>query len=131
MLDKVIKRINPTWIFWEDYVIEDNSDWKWPVLRILKEWLKVPTDEQINQTILEIEVEELKQSKISEYKAIEKEAIGKRSEYITAELLPEWSFKTLKLNKLSEERLDIENRFNLKIQELISLYWDTILQELI
>ena len=68
--------------------------------------------------------------KIQEYKIIEKEATDARAKYLTAELLPEWTFKTFKLNQLEEQRVEIETRFNTKLQELISLYWEEIYNEL-
>ena len=131
MLEKVIKLIRPEWIFWEDYVIEDNSDWLWPVIRYLKEFDNIPTEEEIQTAISEIEFDEEKQSMIQKYRDIEKEAISKRSEYITAELLPEWTFKNLKLSKLETERINIEIQYNDIMNNLISKYWETILNDLL
>jgi len=73
----------------------------------------------------------IKVEKIREYKKIEQEAIKKRSEYLTAELLPEWVFKTMKLQKLEIERTDIEERYNEAINSLVSEYWEEILSELL
>jgi len=48
---------------------------------------------------------------LSQYKDIEEKAITKRSEYLTAELLPESPIKTMKLAKLEAERSEIEAEY--------------------
>lgn len=79
----------------------------------------------------EIEIKETKEIKIRKFKEIKKEAVQKRSEYITAELLPDWVFKTMNLEKLEQDRVEIEARYNECINNLISEYWESILVELL
>lgn len=75
--------------------------------------------------------EEIKSEKINLFKEIKKEAVQKRSEYLTAELLSEWVFKTMSLAKLEEDRVNIEARYNECMNSLISEYWEEILKELL
>lgn len=79
----------------------------------------------------EIEIKETKEVKIRKFKEIKKEAVQKRSEYITAELLPEGTFKIMSLEKLEKDRIDIEARYNDCINNLVLEYWEEILKELI
>lgn len=76
-------------------------------------------------------LENLKKIKIQEYKELEKQATDKRAEYLTAELLPEWSFRDLKLAKLEKEWDEIKANYEAMITELIEKYWGEILNELI
>jgi hypothetical protein len=57
--------------------------------------------------------------------------VQKRSEYLTAELLPEWVFKTMNLTKLENDRVDIEARYNECLNSLILEYWEEILTNLL
>lgn len=131
MLERIYKKLRPEWVFWEDYVIEDNLDWNWPTFRAMKELDNLPTENEIEQAIIEVTNEIEKEDLIKEYRDIEKKAIEKRSEYLTAGLLPEWDFKQLKLSKLEDERINIENEYNLVINKLITKYWNNILVELL
>lgn len=79
----------------------------------------------------EIEIKETKEIKIQKFKEIKKQAIEKRSEYITAELLPDWVFKTMNLEKLEKDRVEIEARYDECINNLVLEYWEEILKELI
>lgn len=58
---------------------------------------------------------------ISKYKDIEERAIAKRSEYLTAELLPESPIKTMKLAKLEAERSEIETEYADIVSNIIRL----------
>ena len=72
-----------------------------------------------------------KQLAIQEFKELEKTATNKRAEYLTAELLPDWEFKTIKLTKLFNEWEEIKTQYENKMQELIDKYWKSILNEII
>lgn len=48
---------------------------------------------------------------LSKYKDVEERAIAKRSEYLTADLLPDSPIKTMKLAKLEAERSEIEAEY--------------------
>ncbi len=58
---------------------------------------------------------------LSRYKDIEEKAIAKRSEYLTAELLPESPIKTMKLAKIEAERTEIETEYADIISNVIRL----------
>ena len=67
---------------------------------------------------------------LNEYKELEEEAMKERLKFLTLDMLDDWVFK---LNKQTESDLkwvDIKNRFNTKITELVGLYWESILDEL-
>lgn len=70
----------------------------------------------------ELKNERLKKSDIQKLKTLEKKATETRSEYLTAELLPEWDFKTRKLEKLEALRIDITAEYEAVMQELINKY---------
>lgn len=88
-------------------------------------------DWEIKEVISEESIEIKKQNEINLFKEIEKKATEKRSEYLTAEMLPEWIFKDMKLEKLIKEWDEIKAEYETKMQELISKYWEEILQELL
>lgn len=127
------------YIFNDDWSIRNSSTTyikeKW--YKTIEENFSMEDQEKINKWYLYIDwklvqsQESLKRELINEYKEIKKEAVEKRSKYLTAELLPEWEFKTMNLEKLEKDRIEIEDKFNRKIQELIELYWKEILNELI
>lgn len=75
--------------------------------------------------------DEIKTEKIQVFREIKKEAISTRSEYLTAELLPDWVFKTMSLAKLEEDRINIEAKYNECMTSLVSDYGETILSELL
>jgi hypothetical protein len=78
------------------------------------------------------EVKEFEKKKdIAEFDSISKRAIEKRSEYLTAELLPEWVFKNMKLDKLEKERVWLEKEYNDIMKILVSKYGEEILEELV
>lgn len=52
-----------------------------------------------------------KQSLINEFWDLEKEAYQKRLDFLTAQVLPDCAFKTLKLQKLSEEESILQQKF--------------------
>lgn len=58
---------------------------------------------------------------LSRYKDIEEKAIAKRSEYLTAELLPESPIKTMKLAKLNTERTEIEAEYADIVSNIVRL----------
>jgi len=58
---------------------------------------------------------------LSRYKDIEEKAIVKRSEYLTAELLPESPIRTMKLAKLEAERTEIEKEYADIVSNVIRL----------
>jgi anaerobic ribonucleoside-triphosphate reductase len=72
-----------------------------------------------------------KEADIEEFKTLEKQATEKRAEYLTAEMLPEWEFKNLKLKKLIDDGDDIKQQYEAVMQVLIEKYWQSILQELL
>lgn len=100
-----------TWFaIWIDY---SNKEWCINVydfsneqVEILNNWGVIVNWEAVYSD------EQLKKEDIAKYREIEKEAIEKRSEYITAELLPIWAFRDMKLAKLEADRIDIEARYN-------------------
>lgn len=96
--------------------------------KILQDWGKYENWEFVDITK---SPEYIKAKKIRDYKKIENEAMIKRTEYLTAELLPDWEFKTLKLFKLENERINIEEKYNECVNSLINEYWKEILNELI
>jgi len=100
-------------LWWIDYdqVIEYNFIW--------------------NPILIDWKIVKNKQEDINKFRLIEKEAKEKRNEYLTAELLPDWVFKTMKIEKLEEERIDIEARYSECMNSLVSEYWESILSELI
>lgn len=73
----------------------------------------------------------IKNEKIQIFKQIKKEAVSARSEYLTAELLPDWVFKTMSLAKLEEDRINIEAKYNECMTSLVFDYGETILSELL
>lgn len=74
---------------------------------------------------------EEKYNNINNLKIIEKKSIEKRTEYLTCELLPECDFKTLKINKLIEEGDELKKIYQETLEQLINIYWEEIIQELI
>lgn len=90
-------------------------------------WIVIINSIQAEKNILDEE----KRIDIFKYKEIEKEAISKRSEYLAAELLPVSPFRDMKLTKLEADRIDIENKYNEAITNLVTKYWETILTELL
>lgn len=72
-----------------------------------------------------------KQVDISKFKELEKKATEKRAEYLTTELLPEWTFRDLKLAKLFDEWEVIKAEYEAMMTELATKYWESILNELI
>lgn len=72
-----------------------------------------------------------KESDILKYKELEKKAINLRSQYITAEMMPEWRLKEKKLAKILAEWEKATKEYNLYISELIEEYSESILDELI
>jgi hypothetical protein len=72
-----------------------------------------------------------KQKDIDLFKSIEKQATEKRSQYLTAQLLPEWEYKDLKLEKLDEESEELKLLHSSKLEELKTKYGEEILNELI
>ena len=79
----------------------------------------------------EMTIEEEKDILISHFKEIEKQATSKRAEYITAEMLPEWVFRELKLAKLKAEWDEIKAEYEKAMTELVSKYWNWIIEELL
>lgn len=73
----------------------------------------------------------IKDNLIKQFKEIEKQATSKRAEYLTAEMLPEWTFKELKLAKLKAEWDEIKSNYEKAMNELVSKYWDWIIKELL
>lgn len=120
-------------IFIKDWYI--NYYWEWEEIevsfeqkRILELWWFYKDWEVFEK---EKTIEEIKIEKIQKFKEIKKEAVQKRSEYITAELLPDWVFKTMNLEKLEADRIDIEAKYNKCITSLVTEYWEGILQEIL
>lgn len=68
---------------------------------------------------------------LSRYKDIEEKAIAKRSEYLTAELLPESPIKTMKLAKLNTERSEIETEYADIVSNVIRLGGNDVIANLI
>lgn len=83
------------------------------------------------EVIENIEIIDKKQKDIDLFKSIEKQATEKRSQYLTAQLLPEWEYKDLKLEKLDEEWEELTLLHSSKLEELKTKYGEEILNELI
>jgi len=117
---------------WIDYSKKEDCIWVFDLsntdIKKIENWCKLSSVWDIIETDKYLEY--LKQEKLNEYKLIEKEAVEKRWLYLTAELLPEWDFRTNKLSRLDDDRKVIEAKFNAKISELVDLYWEEILDTL-
>jgi len=72
-----------------------------------------------------------KQSLINEFWDLEREAYQKRLGFLTAQVLPDCSFKTLKLEKLSQEEAILQEQFWGIMYTLISNFWEEVLKEII
>jgi hypothetical protein len=75
--------------------IEDKDTYTYPV----EWWVYFENQKEAEEYFL-LWISDEKQTKIFKVKCIEKEAISKRSAYLTTELLTDWEFKTAKLLKL-------------------------------
>ncbi len=72
-----------------------------------------------------------KQELISEFWDLERDAYQKKLEYITAQVLPDCKFKTLKLEKLLREEEILIQSFSILIERMITEYGEEILYEII
>jgi hypothetical protein len=106
--------------------IEDKDTYTYPV----EGWVYFENQTQAEE-YFKLWISDEKWIKIFKIKCIEKEAIEKRSVYLTTELLPDWDFKTAKLLKLEQEWEVIRAKYNTAIVELVTEYGETILSELI
>lgn len=108
---------------WMDYNIIENS------IEFF-EWQKWKAIQEICKPV-ELTEEEIKENLIKQYKDLEKKAAEKRSEYLTAELMPESILKNMKLEKLTQEWVEITKQYESLVFELIQEYWEEILLELV
>ena len=117
---------------WIDYSKKEDCIWVFDLsntdMKKIENWCKLSSVWEIIETDKYLEC--LKQEKLNEYKLIEKETVEKRWLYLTAELFPEWDFRTNKLARLDDDRKIIEAKLNAKIIELVDLYWEEILNTL-
>jgi len=130
-ISQSILQIYPALEFWIDFIVIDNSDWKWPQLEWYNTEITQPTQAELETAFMELEIIQNKETKIKEFKQIEAEAREKRLSYITLEMLDDWDdYKSKKQTKLDAEWLDIKARHAAKKNELMSEFWDNILDDL-
>lgn len=113
--------------YWEDYEITEEqyqniTSWQY---KTKLEWWEFIFE--INPEYEQI----IKRQNIINFKKLEKQATEKRAEYITAEMLPEWTFKDLKLSKLKAEWDEIKSEYERVMSELVNKYWEWIIEELL
>jgi len=128
-------------IVWQKDVIL----WKKKVLKMVDvendEWEIIQKEEiQIKNIVENLDVytfdltedpEYIKIKDIAEYREIEKKSVKLRSEYLTAEMMPESLLKEKKLAKLIIQWEDATIEFNKCVTGLITKHWESILDELI
>lgn len=68
---------------------------------------------------------------LSAYKDVEERAIAKRSEYLTADLLPDSPIKTMKLANLEAERSEIEAEYADIVSNVIRIGGNDAIEQLI
>lgn len=95
----------------------------------LKKWATFIDWKIIEDTIAFKEY--LKQEDIKLYKTLEAKAITQRSEYLTAEMMPEGILKDKKIAKLISDWEVSTQEFNECVTGLMEKYWESILDELI
>ena len=126
-----ILRIHPSLKFWIDFIVENKLDGEWVKLIWLNNDIDQPTQVELISSWESLQKEIKMDSDISEYKTIEKKAIQQRTEYLTAEMMPEWLLKDMKLAKLTEKWQASTEEFNNFVIYLVSEYWEEILSELV
>ena len=117
----------------------NDSDWLWTyvIINNIKRYITLEEIDLIekrysyNDTTWKFErwqeaIELEKQNLLANFRIIEKQATSKRAEYITAEMLPEWVFRELKLAKLKAEWDEIKAEYEKAMFELVSKYWNWI-----
>ena len=124
-------------MFMEKY---DDSNWLWAYI-IVNNNKKYITEEEFilidkwysynEMTLMFEKTDETKKYEISEYKKLEIELSRIWKEIENTNFLPDWLVKTMKLNKLLNEKQEVEISYNSTLTSLISEYWDNILNELI
>lgn len=126
------------------YLLENNKIISGSNKYLSKEWAETIeanfTQEEINKLynwalyingVITETPEQLRKEDIALFKALEKEANEKRTEYITAETAPLGIFRDMKLAKLEADRIDLEARYNAIMTDLITKYGEEIMQELL
>ena len=122
----------------------NDSDWLWLYI-IINDKKKYITDIEsdlidkrysYNETTWEFEkwqeaIDFEKETLIDNFKTLESKATWKRAEYLTAELLPLWTFKDMKLAKIEAERIELEAEYETIMTNLVTKYWENILNELL
>lgn len=127
-----LKLIEQNWYmyiasYWEEYEVTEEqykNITSWQYKTKLKWWEFTFEENPEYQNII-------KQKDIFNFRIIEKQATSKRAEYITAEMLPEWVFRELKLAKLKAEWDEIKAKYEKAMTELVSKYWNWIIEELL
>lgn len=81
--------------------------------------------------MIDLENPNARQDTINVFLELQERAMKKRLEYLTVDIMPESPLKTLKLAKIDIERLEMENEFAWLVNEMVSVFWYEVLQDLI
>lgn len=130
-LTNIIKFLFPDLKEYDDFVVWNNWDGSDDYIEWKTDKYNQPTQEQLNIWWQQILSEREKSKKISEYQELEKQAVELRWKYLTAEMMPDSILKTKKLEDLTNKWNDITIQYEAKLQELISEYWEWIIDELV
>lgn len=81
--------------------------------------------------MIDLENPNARQDAINVFIELQERAMKKRLEYLTVEIMPESTLKTLKITKIDIERLEMESEFSGLVNEMVSVFWYEVLQDLI
>ena len=119
----------------QDEVIESFSITEWE-RQYIEEWVIFTYDSWIVISQSEIDrinlirTKQNKKAKLKELEVIQREAMQERLKWLTLDMFDEGTFKTDKKAKSDAKWLEIKGRYEAKMAELVTEFWEEILNDI-